>query len=307
MGVGNVGNPLNITPQPKVGAAGTPDTGAAAAPTTPAAAPAAAGDSSAVGGGQSSGIDIYHAPEVPEDLRPDLPPPPIEPAPSTPIEPVETPPGEPIPPPTIPIQEPPPPPPPPMEQVITVSGSGMGADRQFKMYPSELAAMYAILKDKNGGVMSLEEMQASLKKNYGIDTEIKDGMLVNTENGHTLIADTNGNGALDMGDMDFTGALQSAGIDPATIESPEEHLKMMSQVSSLANYYAEQVLEQSRKTLNEAVGHTAEGAPVVEQKPTGGGQQSSQVVSNDTGSTSTGSVDTGSTGVSTGGTNTAVV
>jgi len=128
----------------------------------------------------------------------------------------------------------------PQEKVIEVGGTGMGADKTFKMYPSELAAMYSLLK-KNG-TMSLEDMRRDLLTYYGIDTEIKDGTLVNKENGHALISDTNGNGSLDMGDLNFDQGLADAGIDPSKLKEPGSNASSaMSGLAYWANYWADQV------------------------------------------------------------------
>ena len=130
------------------------------------------------------------------------------------------------------------PPPPELEKVIEVAGSGMGADKKFKMYPSELAALYSILKEK--GTMSLEQMQKALKSEYGIDTEIRNGTIVNTANGHELIADTNGNGALDLGDLQFDSALKEAGIDPASLGDGGP-IAAVSNVAYWSNYWADEL------------------------------------------------------------------
>lgn len=262
MGMGSVGNTTQPI-IPKTGAAAgagaaTDTSGAGTTPTT--TAPGAAGDSTHVGGtGESSGMELFQSQDVSKDVSaPMRPPEQIRQEFASDITPTDPPKDlEPTPPRVEPTQttRPPekvsysePPAPPELEKVIEVAGSGMGADKKFKMYPSELAAMYAILKE-DGGTMSLEEMQKKLKNYYGIDTEIQNGTLVNTANGHAMISDTNGNGSLDMGDLNFGEALKAAGIDPASIPKPGDMMSMMSNVAYWATYWAEQ-LQNHAKEIN---------------------------------------------------------
>lgn len=91
------------------------------------------------------------------------------------------------------------------EKIIEVAGSGMGADKKFKMLPGELMAITEILKD--GKMISPQEMQKILKEKYGIETQVKDGAVVSADGGRTLISDTNGNGVLDAGDLKMETAL----------------------------------------------------------------------------------------------------
>ncbi len=260
MGMGGVGNttqPIIPRPGTSTGATGASE---GTAGTTTGAPAGAAGDTSHVGGaGESSGMELFQAQDVTKDVAPPLrPPEQIRADDSQDVKPMDPPKDlEPTPPRTEPSQEtrPPekvsysePPAPPELEKVIEVAGSGMGADKKFKMYPSELAAIYAILKE-NGGNMSLEEMQKKLKTYYGIDTEIKNGTLVNTANGNAMISDTNGNGSLDMGDLNFGEALKAAGIDPASIPKPGDMMAMMSNVAHWATYWANE-LEKNVKEMN---------------------------------------------------------
>lgn len=271
-GVGSSTQPITPRPNTSNGASGASEsTTAGSTPTT--STPGAAGDTAAVAGaGESSGMELFVAEDVTKDVAPPMrPPEQIREESSQEVKPMDPPKDlEPTPPRTEPTQstKPPekvsysePPAPPQLEQVIEVAGSGMGADKKFKMYPSELAAMYAILKE-NGGNMSLEEMQKKLKSHYGIDTEIKNGTLVNTANGNAMISDTNGNGSLDMNDLDFAGALKAAGIDPASIPKPGDMMSMMSNVAYWATYWAEE-LEKNVKEMN----RPADGGPA--PAPTG--------------------------------------
>ncbi|MFH0802180.1 MAG: hypothetical protein V2A78_07330 [bacterium] len=102
-----------------------------------------------------------------------------------------------------------------MDNVIEVAGSGMGGDKKYKMFTSELIAVYAALKEKDS--QKPEELQAKLKEKYGIDSEIKDidgkKTLVNKATGNILISDANGNNLMDKSDMKFKEALNSAGLD----------------------------------------------------------------------------------------------
>lgn len=262
MGMGGIGTSTQPI-LPKTGSsngAGAASEGSNAGTTSTASTTGASGDTSQVSGsGESSGMELFQADDVTKDTAPPIrPPEQLHQDGSQEVKPMDPPKDlEPTPPRTEPTQEtkPPqqvsysePPAPPELEKVIEVAGSGMGADKKFKMYPSELAAMYAILKE-DGGTMTLEEMQKKLKAYYGIDTEIKNGTLVNTANGHALIADTNGNGALDMNDIDFGKALKEAGIDPASIPKPGDMMSMMSNVAYWATYWAEE-LEKNVKEMN---------------------------------------------------------
>jgi len=98
-----------------------------------------------------------------------------------------------------------------VDNTIEVGGSGMGADKKYKMYAGELLAVYSVIKD--GGNHKIEDVQAALKERYGIDTEVQtiDGKkaLVNKETGNTIIRDGNGNGVLDKSDMKFKEAVDS--------------------------------------------------------------------------------------------------
>lgn len=258
MGMGGVGT----STQPIIPKTGTTSGAGAASEAAPAGTTTGtgtAGDSTHVGGsGESSGMELFVSQDVTKDVSPPMKPPEqIRQEFASDITPTDPPKDlEPTPPRTEPTNttRPPetvtysePPPPPELEKVIEVAGSGMGADKKFKMYPSELAAMYAILKENK--TVSLEEMQKKLKMYYGIDTEIKDGTLVNTANGHAMISDTNGNGSLDMGDMNFGEALKAAGIDPASIPTPGDMMSMMSNVAYWATYWADQ-LQNNVKEMN---------------------------------------------------------
>lgn len=208
-----------------------------------------AGDRSTLGLPSTGSIAIVTAKVIDKDLVPVLPPRPELPAVSAKT--IEPDAGS-KPPQAIRYSDPPAEP--EFEKVIEVAGSGMGADKKFKMYPSELAALYAILKEK--GTMSLQEMQKCLKDSYGIDTEIKNGTIVNTANGHELIADTNGNGALDLGDLQFDKALKEAGIDPASlgVNGAGGVLGTVTSVAYWANYWAEEL----NKSLKGTDGSAAE-------------------------------------------------
>ncbi|HBN09917.1 MAG TPA: hypothetical protein DD435_15170 [Cyanobacteria bacterium UBA8530] len=106
------------------------------------------------------------------------------------------------------------------EKTIALGGSGMGGHNgtSFNVTPGELTAIYDIMKNMmgDGGTMSLQDMQKYLKDFYGIETEVKGNKLVSPD-GRALIGDTNGNGVLDMGDVDFNSAInqvkQEFGID----------------------------------------------------------------------------------------------
>ncbi len=102
-----------------------------------------------------------------------------------------------------------------MDNVIEVAGSGMGGDKKYKMFTSELIAVYAALKQKDN--QKPEELQATLKEKYGIDAEVKDidgkKTLVNKATGNILIADGNGNNLMDKSDLKFKEALNKAGLD----------------------------------------------------------------------------------------------
>ncbi|HEY9854766.1 MAG TPA: hypothetical protein V6D05_03445 [Stenomitos sp.] len=235
-------------------------------------------------------MELFQAQDVTKDTAPPIrPPEQIRQEFSEDIKPVDPPKDlEPTPPRTEPTQEtkPPeqvsysePPAPPELEQVIEVAGSGMGADKKFKMYPSELAAMYAILKE-DGGTMSLEEMQKKLKAYYGIDTEIKNGTLVNTANGHAMISDTNGNGSLDMNDLDFGNALKAAGIDPASIPKPGDMMSMMSNVAYWATYWADE-LAKNVKEMNRPAEAGPAPAPTGPATPTKGAMVGEARIQND--------------------------
>lgn len=102
-----------------------------------------------------------------------------------------------------------------MDNVVEVAGSGMGGDKKYKMFKSELIAVYAVLKEKDS--IKPEELQAKLKEKFGIDAEIKDidgkKTLVNKATGNILISDANGNNLMDKSDMKFKEALNSVGLD----------------------------------------------------------------------------------------------
>jgi len=139
-----------------------------------------------------------------------------------------------------------PPPPPKEEKTIEVAGSGMGADKKYKMLESEALAVYTTLRDHKGN-MSVEDMAKALKDKYGIDAEVTtvDGhkAVVNKATGNTIAVDTNGNGSLDMSDMKLKEALLEAGIDPDFKANPA--------VFDLATKVIQDSIEESQKRREE--------------------------------------------------------
>lgn len=97
-----------------------------------------------------------------------------------------------------------------MENAIEVAGTGMGADKKYKMLPGELLAVYSLMKEKEH--IKPEELQKQLKERYGIEAEIKDidgrKALVNTATGNVMIRDGNGNNQMDKNDMKFEEAVK---------------------------------------------------------------------------------------------------
>lgn len=95
------------------------------------------------------------------------------------------------------------------DNTIEVAGTGMGADKKYKMYAGELLAVYTVLKGKDSE--SPQDMAKNLKDKFGIDAEVKtiDGKttLVNRTTGNVLIADGNGNNIMELSDMKFSEAL----------------------------------------------------------------------------------------------------
>ena len=106
-----------------------------------------------------------------------------------------------------------------VDNLIEVAGTGMGADKKYKMYAGEALAVSAVLKEKDS--QSPEDLQKSLKDKYGIDAEIKDvdghKALVNKATGNTIMVDGNGNNIMEQSDMKFDDALKEVkdrfGID----------------------------------------------------------------------------------------------
>jgi hypothetical protein len=106
-----------------------------------------------------------------------------------------------------------------MDNAVEVAGTGMGADKKYKMMPGELLAVYSLLKENKN--LKPDKMQTLLKERYGIEAEVKDidgkKALVNTTTGNVMIRDGNGNNQMDMKDMKFEAAVKKVeerfGID----------------------------------------------------------------------------------------------
>lgn len=98
-----------------------------------------------------------------------------------------------------------------MDNTIEVAGTGMGKDKNYKMFPGELLAVNSVLSKQNN--LKPEEMQTQLKERFGIDTEVKkvDGKsaIVNKATGNVIMSDGNGNNIMDTGDMKFKEALKT--------------------------------------------------------------------------------------------------
>lgn len=98
-----------------------------------------------------------------------------------------------------------------IDNTMEVAGTGMGADKTYKMYPGEALAVASVIKGDDDQSLSIEDMQSNLEEKYGIETELKtvDGVktLVNKSTGNTVIADGNGNNVMDSGDMKLDEAL----------------------------------------------------------------------------------------------------
>lgn len=113
-----------------------------------------------------------------------------------------------------------------MDNTISVAGTGMGKDKDYKMFPGELMAVHSVLKEKNN--IKGEELQKQLKERFGIDTELKtiDGRkgLVNKATGNTIMIDGNGDNVMGTGDMKFDAALKE--IKEKYGITPEEFSKM---------------------------------------------------------------------------------
>ncbi len=164
-------------------------------------------------------------PMIPKPMDPMPPPPPQQPAKMQ----LGAPDPNPTPPPPPPQQvtQPEPPPPPPDPKIMVQGGTGMGASKSYSMTESEATAVYSELKTHAGkGLigMSFSSLAKDLKADYGIDATqtTVDGhaALVNPATGDTIMVDTNGNGVADMGDMDFSKALSSAGVDVKSLGTP---------------------------------------------------------------------------------------
>ncbi|GEM_PF-5886632 len=166
--------------------------------------------------------------------------------------------------------------PPPIRMAsVSVGGSGMGApvSKTLTMTEDELIAVYTVFKQKNGGMISFEELAKTLKEQYGIDAEVKneDGMMavVNRETGNVIAMDSNGDGMLTTTDMGFEKALTDLGIDPNNIQaSRNDGLAMAAQVAKDALDTVEKMEQRRRADVEASRGIEAAAT----RTPTTGGQ-----------------------------------
>ncbi len=115
------------------------------------------------------------------------------------------------------------------------TGMGAASGKSYKVLESDAIAMYSLLKEKP--LWQMDELKYALKTYFGIEAEVTkvDGRNAIVGNdGRVIAVDTEGNGAIDINDLQFGQALQSAGVDISQIKSASEMMKDQINAMSLA-------------------------------------------------------------------------
>ena len=142
----------------------------------------------------------------------------------------------------------------PEPRYLDVQGcTGMGAPsgKSYKVLESDAIAMYSLLKEKP--LWQMDELKSALKTYFGIEAEVTkvDGRNAIVGNdGRVIAVDTEGNGAIDINDLQFGNALQAAGVDISQIKSASEMMKDMLEGAKRALTVCE-MLEKMNKEIAE--------------------------------------------------------
>ncbi|MEB3186891.1 MAG: hypothetical protein VKP72_05560 [bacterium] len=106
------------------------------------------------------------------------------------------------------------------------TGMGAASGKSYKVLESDAIAMYSLLKEKP--LWKMDELKYALQAYFGIEAEVTkvDGRnaIVGTD-GRIIAVDTEGNGAIDINDLQFGQALSAAGVDISQIKSASEMMK----------------------------------------------------------------------------------